>query len=461
MADNSVRATWANMNPERKRSSVMAIAVALIALVLWVFVSGGDKGPKRRSTEQQLIKDPLTAGNNALGLEAIAARVDKLGNALDAQQSKNEDAARAAKVEMAALRRDSIKNERAMREELTDSRDEIDRLRKELDGANTRAVAAAANAAAKVAATAAVGSGSGSATPGTAAPAAAVSEEWDLFNDNAADGVPAPAAGAGAAVPDPGRKLSIKTYEAAKTAVAAEPVATPARQTGRTAGGISRENAKVAALQVPAGSIISGPMITGLDAPTGQTAKDSPFPALIRVKRDAILPNDYALDIRDCFILAGGYGDLASSRVMLRAEKLSCITEEGGVLESQLDAYAVGEDGKVGMRGRLVQRLGGALAASAFAGFASGFAQALAPQRVPVISNSAQVDPFQTINPSRALAGGFGQGTSTALERLADYYMNLVEQSFPVIEVDALRNVEFVLTSGVSLPLPTGRVIKN
>src|SRR5690606_22582002 len=59
---------------------------------------------------------------------------------------------------------------------------------------------------------------------------------------------------------------------------------------------------------LPATSIISGVVITGLDAPTGQTAQENPFPALIRIKKDAILPNRFRASIEDCHALVSGYG---------------------------------------------------------------------------------------------------------------------------------------------------------
>ncbi|PIV81625.1 conjugal transfer protein TraB, partial [bacterium CG17_big_fil_post_rev_8_21_14_2_50_64_8] len=46
----------------------------------------------------------------------------------------------------------------------------------------------------------------------------------------------------------------------------------------------------------------------------------------------------------------------ATERAQLRTETLSCVREDGRVIEAELEGYAVGEDGKVGMRGRLVSK---------------------------------------------------------------------------------------------------------
>jgi conjugal transfer pilus assembly protein TraB len=42
-------------------------------------------------------------------------------------------------------------------------------------------------------------------------------------------------------------------------------------------------------------------------------------------------------------------------------------------------------------------------------------------------------------------------GVGRALDRLAQYYISLAEKVFPVIEVDAGRRVDVVLTQGVAL----------
>src|SRR5690554_1089308 len=68
---------------------------------------------------------------------------------------------------------------------------------------------------------------------------------------------------------------------------------------------------------LPAGSIISGTLITGLDAPTSNSAKGNPHPALVRIKTESILPNRYRADLRECFMIVSGYGDMSSERAYL------------------------------------------------------------------------------------------------------------------------------------------------
>jgi conjugal transfer pilus assembly protein TraB len=207
---------------------------------------------------------------------------------------------------------------------------------------------------------------------------------------------------------------------------------------------------------LPSGSILSGTLITGLDAPTANQSRNDPFPSLLRVKHEAILPNRFRMDIRECFLIAGGYGDLSSERAYMRAESLSCVKRDGGVIDVSLDAYAVGEDGKAGVRGRLVSKNGQLLANSLLSGFVSGISRAFAPQRVPTFfnygrgTNPGQI-PYQYPSPSMLMGQGIGGGIRGAAEQIADYYLEMAKNIFPVIEVDAGRKVDFVVIRGASL----------
>lgn len=207
-----------------------------------------------------------------------------------------------------------------------------------------------------------------------------------------------------------------------------------------------------ASAELPAGSIISGVLVTGMDAPTGQDGRRDPFPALLRVKAEAVLPNRVRADIRECFILMSGYGDLSSERAYLRGESLSCVREDGNVIESSIRGFAVGGDGKAGVRGRVVSKQGQLIARSLLAGFAEGVSNAFNLTNVPVIST----DPTDRIQwqermSSDSLQAATLTGAGRAMERIANYYLEMAEGMYPVIEIDAGREIEFVLNGGLRL----------
>ncbi len=206
---------------------------------------------------------------------------------------------------------------------------------------------------------------------------------------------------------------------------------------------------------MPTGAIISAMLLNGVDASTSTGAKTEPMPALLRVDKDAILPNRYSSDIKDCFILVSGHGDLASERAFFRGEYLSCIRNDGGVLETKFPSYVVGEDGKAGMKGRLVSKQGQVIARSLIAGFASGVSKAFDVTPVSVLStstSSGRVE-YQSNYSSSLVQGAAAQGASKALEKVADFYLKMAEQMFPVVEITAGRSVNVIVTNGTKLKL--------
>jgi conjugal transfer pilus assembly protein TraB len=209
---------------------------------------------------------------------------------------------------------------------------------------------------------------------------------------------------------------------------------------------------------IPAGTILSGNLLNGLDAPTGKKARKEPFPVLARIKAEAILPNRYRADLRECFLVAAGYGDLSAERAYIRSETLSCVRQDGGVIEVPIDAYAVGEDGKVGLRGAVVSKQGQLMATSLLAGFAKGISDAFGKVQIPVFmtggngSLSSNV-PYQNAFSTQAMEGSSLRGVGYSMDRMAHYYMDLAENLFPVVEIDATRQIEFVIQRGTELKL--------
>ncbi|QPK64069.1 conjugal transfer protein TrbI [Methylomonas sp. LL1] len=211
---------------------------------------------------------------------------------------------------------------------------------------------------------------------------------------------------------------------------------------------------------IPAGSILTGVLLNGLDAPTGRKAKKEPMPVLFRIKKEAILPNRFHADVRECFLLAAGFGDLSAERAYFRGETFSCVRQDGGVIEVPMNAYATGEDGKNGVRGRVVSKQGALLAQSMMAGFLRGFSDAFGRNQIPVLMTGglgalSGTTPFQSAFSSQSMEGGALKGAGYAMERLSHFYMDMAEEIYPVIEVDATRQVNFIVQKGTSLKLKT------
>ncbi len=207
---------------------------------------------------------------------------------------------------------------------------------------------------------------------------------------------------------------------------------------------------------MPAGTFMSAVILGGLDAPTGSVARDNPHPVLLRVAAKARLPNLVRFDVRECLVLAAGYGDISSERALLRVERMSCQRHDGSFFDESVRGFIVGDDGRAGVRGRLVTKQGQLLQRSLIAGIGAGFSELFRTQQseqLRALTRDSEGDPSPSTFPSLGdyATTGVASGASSALNRLADYYISLAEQVYPVIEVGAGREVDIVLQEGIDL----------
>ncbi|MGM9489651.1 TrbI/VirB10 family protein [Ideonella sp. YS5] len=192
-------------------------------------------------------------------------------------------------------------------------------------------------------------------------------------------------------------------------------------------------------------------ILGGLAAPTGGQAQSNPVPVLLRLADAAVLPNEFRAGVRDCFVVGEGYGDQSAERAYIRTTLLSCVLHNGSVLEVPLKGSIFGEDGMNGVRGTLVTKQGAILSNALLSGIASGIGQGIAQA-----SQTISTTPLGSVStPPTDSAGivrqGVGTGVGKALDRLSQYYIQLAERTFPVIEVQAGRTVDVVITQGVQL----------
>lgn len=202
---------------------------------------------------------------------------------------------------------------------------------------------------------------------------------------------------------------------------------------------------------IPSGSFMRVALMGGLDAPTGGQAQNNPWPVLMRVQDNAFLPNRYRAKVKECFMLGQGYGDISSERAYMRLESLSCVLNNGEVVDTPAKGYIVGEDGKAGMRGRLVSKQGQILANALMTGIIAGIGQGF--QQSATTYSTTPLGSVGTVDSGKQFQAGIGAGVGKALDRLSQYYITLAEKMFPIIEVDAGRVVDVVLTKGVTLGL--------
>ena len=202
---------------------------------------------------------------------------------------------------------------------------------------------------------------------------------------------------------------------------------------------------------IPSGTFFRSVLLGGVDAPTGGDAKNaSPHPVLMRVTDFAQLPNRFKYNFRECFVTGQAYGDISAERAYIRLQNLSCVGTDGRAIDMPIKGYVAGEDGKTGVRGTLVTKQGQVLANALFSGLASGLGQGIA-QSFSVTNTTAFGTTSSNPGGADALKAGVAQGVGNAADRLAQYYIKLADKVFPVIEINAGRTVDIVLTQGIEI----------
>jgi conjugal transfer pilus assembly protein TraB len=199
-------------------------------------------------------------------------------------------------------------------------------------------------------------------------------------------------------------------------------------------------------------------LLGGLAAPTGGQAQGNPVPVLLRLTDLAVLPNGFRGQVKDCLVVAEGFGDSSAERAYIRTTLLSCVMLDGKVLEVPIKGSVFGEDGMNGMSGKLITKQGAILTNALLAGIASGIGGGIA--QAAQISSATTLGPINTAPTDAAgiLKQGVGTGVGKALDRLAQYYITLAERTFPVIEVQPGRYVDVVLQQGVSVDIALASV---
>jgi conjugal transfer pilus assembly protein TraB len=201
---------------------------------------------------------------------------------------------------------------------------------------------------------------------------------------------------------------------------------------------------------LPAGSFLPAVLLTGIEANTANSAQGNPEPVLIRVQRNAILPNGGHYHLAGCFVIGSATGSISARRADIRLTTLSCTNQKHKmVLEAPIKGYAVDSDGKFGLRGTLVERRGSILEKSLLAGFASGLGGALGNGQGTMYSGTYGTGQVLT-GVGSAFEEGASNGLNNAMNQLAQFYLNQAKNIFPVIEVPSGRKVTLVIVKGAS-----------
>ena len=199
---------------------------------------------------------------------------------------------------------------------------------------------------------------------------------------------------------------------------------------------------------VPAGAFVTAVMTGGADANAGVNGTADTAPVTFRAINNGFLPNGKKSHLKDCFFTASAYGEISSSRGIIRTDHMSCTLPNNEILDVPVQATAF-NFGKNGVRGTPVMRNGKIVEMAGVSGLFTGLGDT-----AKNLSTTQSVSPLgttTTINPSDALANLTGSSLEAVGSKLSDYYIKLAEQYHPVIELNAGAVVNIVFLQGFSL----------
>lgn len=204
-------------------------------------------------------------------------------------------------------------------------------------------------------------------------------------------------------------------------------------------------------------SFMEANLLTGFDAATSGTSKNSPEPLLLRIKTPAVLPNDIKAELSGCFVVAEAVGRLDKERADVRLVSLSCLSNEGkAVIDAQVKGFVTDADSKVGLSGRVVSRMGAATVRAIVAGLFEGAGDAL--KSSATTTSTSALGSTSTIDSAQVGKSALGTGLSQGAQTMSDFYLDLVKQTTPVIEVGAAKKITVIISEGKELEI---RDIKN
>lgn len=203
---------------------------------------------------------------------------------------------------------------------------------------------------------------------------------------------------------------------------------------------------------LPPGTILTGVTLNGVNVGTGQEAQSNPQIVEVRIKKPAIMPNGYRINLDNCMIIATGFGSLAAERVYLRPTSLSCVGAGGVAIESAIKGYVVGDDGISGMHGVVVSHQGELLEKGMMAGILSGLGSAFSPQTVtPLNIAPGGTTQYQYPSVSSVVGNSIGGGVNNAAGMIAKFYIDQAQHLQPTLQVNPGTSVDIILEQGANV----------
>ncbi len=170
-------------------------------------------------------------------------------------------------------------------------------------------------------------------------------------------------------------------------------------------------------------------LLTGVNAPTDGT----PYPVVFKLAGTITGPDGSALDLGEGRIIAAAQGSESDSRALFRLTQLSLRHPTGRRSVVEIDGWIIGEDGVRGMQGRLEDKLGRLILATAVISGTAALGQQL-QRNTRVFMNNRFDQPGFTVQ-GQDLEFAAASALTDASNRLGQVLLRRYESLVPVVEV--------------------------
>ncbi|WP_375318650.1 TraB/VirB10 family protein [Candidatus Tisiphia endosymbiont of Oplodontha viridula] len=204
---------------------------------------------------------------------------------------------------------------------------------------------------------------------------------------------------------------------------------------------------------ITTGSFARGVLLTGAVVGTGTNNAAAPEPIMLRLVDTAIFSKGNKTEqIKEAILIGSCSGDISSERAKCRLETVSLLNRNGDIIEKSVEGWIIGEDGRPGIKGVVVDRSSDVARMAVLNGVLGGIAQFFQNQATNGVFPISPITGQQhAMKAKDSLKGGIYAGAGNALEKLADFAIKRAESMSPVIVVASGRVVDVVFRKGFDL----------
>lgn len=233
----------------------------------------------------------------------------------------------------------------------------------------------------------------------------------------------------------------------------------PSQKQSFSAGGIdsfdftwatSEEDKKRRTIEnyVPTGTFVTARVTGGADTNAGALGQGDTVPMVFQTINEGILPNGERSRLKNCTITGAAYGEISSSRGIVRTNRMSCIFKDGEIIDIPVKG-TVFNFGRNGIRGTTILKNGKIVQMAGISGILTGLGET--GKGLSTTSSTSALGSSSTIDPSSAGLNLLGNATSSVGSKLADYYIKLAELYHPIVELNPGNVVNIVFLAGFPL----------